>query len=84
MKFVKPNDKKKLLVLLLLSFGMIFASIDFSSLNFPWNFNSINNEENTNIEDDLDHQIQIPKTSDHQNFNGFGQNLIYLKIRPLT
>jgi len=74
MKFVKSNYRKKALILLLLSFGMIFASIGFSSLNFPLNFTSINMEE-PNIENDFDYQIQIPKTSEYQNFDGAGENL---------
>jgi len=73
MKLVKSNYKKKSLILLLLSFGMIFANIGFSSLNFPINFTSINEE--TNLENDLDYQEPTPKTSEYQNFNGAGEKI---------
>lgn len=83
MKFVKYKYKKKLLTLLLLCFGMILANYDFSSLNFPLNFNSINKEEKTNVDNDLDYQKQIPKTSEYQNFKGVGQNLDILLHQSL-
>ena len=73
MKFVKSNYRKKGLILLLLSFGMIFANVGFSSLNFPLNFTSINEE--TNLENDFDYKEQTPKTSEYQNFDGAGENL---------
>jgi len=74
MKLVKSNYRKKLVILLLLSFGMIFANIGFSSINFPLNFTSI--KEETNRENDLDYQIQIPKTSSSPtSFSSSGENI---------
>ena len=73
MKFVKSNYRKKGLILLLLSFGMIFANVGFSSLNFPLNFTSINEE--TNLENDFDYKEQPPKTAEYQNFDGLGENI---------
>jgi len=69
MKFVKSNYKKKCLILLLLSFGMIMTNLSLSLFNSSF---LNNNYEEGNIID-YDDQIILPKASDSLPFfNGAG------------
>ena len=60
MKLVKSNYRKKALILLLLSFGMIFTNLSLTLFNSPF---LNNNYEEGNIID-YDDQNILPKTSD--------------------
>ena len=70
MKFVKSNYRKKALILLLLSFGMILTNLGLSLFNSP--FLNSNYEEGNTI--DFNDQDVLPITSEYQNFNGAGEN----------
>ena len=72
MKFVKSKYRKKALILLLLSFGMILTNLSLSLFNSPF---LNNNYEEGNIID-FDDQNILPKTSDSlPSSNGVGDEV---------
>ena len=71
MKFVKSNYRKKALILLLLSFGMILTN--FSLPFFNSLFSADYYEEGNNI--DFNDQNILPKTAEYQSYEGPGTNL---------